>query len=100
MRNLTEPLYNFSSAPCGRCLTRSLKLPRPAARVTPELWFLEDSRHCSTLLRPRRHVRLALFPVHASRGAAPAGRHSMRLRKIAPLPALLSLATAPLIARE
>src|SRR6266480_467654 len=39
MRNLTEPLWNFSSAPCGRCLTRSLKLPRPAARVTPELWF-------------------------------------------------------------
>src|SRR6266513_5934027 len=68
MRNLTEPLWNSSSAPCGRCLTRSLKLPRPAARVTPELWFLQDSRHCSTLLRPRRHVRLALFPVHASRG--------------------------------
>src|SRR6267143_1381951 len=66
MRNLTEPLWNFSSAPCGRCLTRSLKLPRPAARVTPELWFFRGCRHFSRLLRPTR--QLALFPVHASRG--------------------------------
>src|SRR6267143_3563518 len=66
MRNLTEPLWNFSSAPCGRCLTRSLKLPRPAARVTPELWFFRGCRHFFRLLRPTR--QLALFPVHASRG--------------------------------
>src|SRR6267143_4661015 len=66
MRNLTEPLWNFSSAPCGRCLTRSLKLPRPAARVTPEQWFFRGCRHFFRLLRPTR--QLALFPVHASRG--------------------------------
>jgi len=52
MRSLTEPSWNFSSAPCGPCLTRSLKLPRPAARVTPELWFLRGCRHFSRLLRP------------------------------------------------
>src|SRR6267143_4244774 len=75
MRNLTEPLWNFSSAPCGRCLTRSLKLPRPAARVTPELWFFRDCHHCSTVLRPTRQFRLALFPVHASRGRS-AGREA------------------------
>src|SRR6266550_518645 len=68
MRNLTEPLWNSSSAPCERCLTRSLKLPRPAARVTPELWFFRGCRHFSRLLRPTRQFRLALFPVHASRG--------------------------------
>src|ERR1700674_1640864 len=97
MRNWTEPSWNFSSAPCGRCLTRSLKLPRPAVRVTPELWFFRGCQHFSTLLRSTRHFRLAPFPVPAPRGRSTGRRHSMTLRKIAPPLALLSLAAAPLI---
>src|SRR2546426_672043 len=100
MRNLTEPLWNFSSAPCERCLTRSLKLPRPAARVTPELCFFRApaiSPGCSV---QRDRSGWPYFQSMPLEGAAPAGRHSMRLRKIAPLLALLSLAAAPLIAGE